>query len=498
MNDYPPADPGTPAPASTWVPVTAIILAEGKWNTYPGNSFVRVLFTFDPRYRDDLVFLDRTRAHVIDLQGRSPVSSDERRLADILVRDHVPHQFPRWELPAALTGGFGIYLAEMLLPHRLLTPNFSPWDQYQRFVPCRAELCAGGRLELLPYRRADVERRVVQWLRCLQPRAVEVTAALVQANEALYRPGPDDLPCMVLITFEDLPNQDRYLRRLAEHMYALKGLDLDDPDERYVSSLITDERAKQYRRRSLPPSFTGGPVVYAADLRIHRPFLRHGYLVGKLLPCLAEPGDQGCIEMLPPGGLQELDTRREDLAEVVVVENGEEPAAPVPRGAPRPLPPPRGLDQDEDRPGRRPRGVPARGSPLPWIIGGAVAGLVALGVLAAVFIIILTTSRPIVLSNPRTERGLGMQVTFHVDYRFDSNTGPVPGVNYILVIRPRHGGMRREFRLMPWQLQRQGSLAQMVLIVFGEGGPFEGFMESESFHGRGRSRAQVSNTVMFP
>jgi hypothetical protein len=491
MNDHPPA---------AWVPVTAVILAEGRWKTYPGHSFARVLFTFDPRHRHDLVFLDRVCARLARLRGRAPADEDERDMADILARDHVPHRFPRWELPPTLGGGAAVYLAEMLLPFRLLPHDFDALGQLDRFLPCRAEMCAGGRLELLPYRRADVERRALQWLRCLRPRGVQVTGALVQANEALLRPGPRDLPCMVLITFEDFPDQERYLRRLAERVYALKGLDLDDPDARYVSNLVTDERAMKYRRRPLPPSFTGGRVVYAADLIIHRPFLRRGYLVERLLPCLAEPGDEGFLDLLPSGGLAELDAEPDDVPVVDVVQPGAGPVVLPPRTDPRPVPAPRRPRSEEDWP-RRNRGAPAdappRGSTAAWVIGGVAGGLLLLGVVAAILVVALVGRRPVVLSNARTERGLGMQVTFRVDYRFE-DAGPQPGVRYFWVMQPMHGGMRREFPLTLWQMQRQGTLAQTVLQVFGEGGPYEAYLESETPQGGRTSRTRVSNTVTFP
>ena len=124
-----------------------------------------------------------------------------------------------------------------------------------------------------------------------------VLAVLVQANQGLFRTGMLDLPCLVLFTFEPLDYAT--LNTLAERMGALKNTDQTDPDLQAVAAMVTQEAAVRYRRRPLPVSFTGGPTVYAADLFVVRRCLELGYLTHRLLPCFAEPGESGGLELMP-------------------------------------------------------------------------------------------------------------------------------------------------------------------------------------------------------
>lgn len=126
-----------------------------------------------------------------------------------------------------------------------------------------------------------------------------VWAALVQANSMLFQPGNIDLPCLVLFSFEPAGGHLDYMQRLAAGVFDLKETRQNDPDLRYVANLVTNERAYKYRRRILPISFTGGPIVYCADLIVVRSCLPTGYLTARILPCIAQPGEKGAIELLP-------------------------------------------------------------------------------------------------------------------------------------------------------------------------------------------------------
>lgn len=139
---------------------------------------------------------------------------------------------------------------------------------------------------------ADPRERLAQ-------NGVPISAVLVQANGNLFRPGSIDLPCLVLFSFEPAAAHLGYMRQLAQGVFALKETEQTDPDLRYVANLVTDERAFKYRRRKLPVSFTGGPTVYCADLWINRSYLPSGYLDQAVLPCMAEPGADGALELLP-------------------------------------------------------------------------------------------------------------------------------------------------------------------------------------------------------
>lgn len=134
---------------------------------------------------------------------------------------------------------------------------------------------------------------------------VPVEAYLVQANSALFQPGSMSLPCLVLFSFEDsIGHNEDYLTELADRTFALKETRQSDPDLARVAAFTTNERAYLDRRRLYPLSFTGGHRVYCADLWIDRVFLPKGYLTGRMLMCIAEPGSEGAIELLPPTAAQ--------------------------------------------------------------------------------------------------------------------------------------------------------------------------------------------------
>lgn len=165
-------------------------------------------------------------------------------------------------------------------------------------LPVGLVLALRGILALSRTRRAA---RQYDRLRGIALQGVPVTAYLVQANEALFRTGAESpLPALVLFSFEPDVDSDRdYMRTLARTVYRLKNSVQPDPDGRYVAHLTTDERPVTDRRRLLPLSFTDGSVIYCADIWLRRSDLRGGCLASNQLSCLAEPGENGGIELVP-------------------------------------------------------------------------------------------------------------------------------------------------------------------------------------------------------
>ncbi len=133
----------------------------------------------------------------------------------------------------------------------------------------------------------------------LGQKGVPVWGVLIQANQLLFEPGERNHPCLVLFSFEPAGGHIDYLQRLAGSIFELKETQQTDPDLRVVANYVTDERSVYFRRRKLPISFTGGPTVYCADLTIVRSCLPKGFLTERVLPCLAEPGEQGALALLP-------------------------------------------------------------------------------------------------------------------------------------------------------------------------------------------------------
>src|SRR5439155_8757202 len=95
-----------------------------------------------------------------------------------------------------------------------------------------------------------------------------------------------------------------HLEELASRLVELKTRSSRHAGEKAARDAIlsNEDMAVPYRRVRLPANLTDGRVVYAADLWIRRRYLPGGFLSDeRRLPCIAEPGDEGAIEMLPCG-----------------------------------------------------------------------------------------------------------------------------------------------------------------------------------------------------
>ncbi len=149
-------------------------------------------------------------------------------------------------------------------------------------------------------RSLDAQKKHEQTRRVVQ-NGVPVIAHLVQANQALFAPGPyPALPCLVLFSFQpEVAEDDEYMAFLAHKLFGYKNTDPSDETAQALAELTTNERAVLYRRRKLPYSFTDGSTVYCADLWIKRAYIPNGHLQDNRLMCLAEPGEAGGLELVP-------------------------------------------------------------------------------------------------------------------------------------------------------------------------------------------------------
>lgn len=129
-----------------------------------------------------------------------------------------------------------------------------------------------------------------------------VTAYVVHCPTDLLRPGKEhSLPCRVVFSFQSEVGEDtRYMRYIATHVAELKDkLPRGDMDKQYIAALASEAQTRRNRRYLLPLSFTDGSAIYLADLLVSRAHLPGGYLHTDALPCLAEPGPTGGLEMMP-------------------------------------------------------------------------------------------------------------------------------------------------------------------------------------------------------
>jgi hypothetical protein len=129
------------------------------------------------------------------------------------------------------------------------------------------------------------ESRRIAHTRGVIARGVPVMAYVVDAHDDLSRPQKAVRPALALICFEpEVAGDDGYMRYLARR-HAERIDELEGP--------VTD------RRQRLPDTETDGYPVYCVDLLVEPGYLSAGRLTPDPLPCLAEPGEAGGIELIP-------------------------------------------------------------------------------------------------------------------------------------------------------------------------------------------------------
>jgi hypothetical protein len=467
----PPADQPESPDRRTWLPVTGVILRFGLDDTRP-HGVGRLAFTLDPGLRDDVCFLYQLRGRILRLDRTDPVDEDEERVQRLSQARPGAAEGRRRELPRRFTGGARVFVTDTCFRLTYLPdggPDLHPWRD-NVLLPCWASPEPGVGFEVLPYTAEHRRRRQEQFLQRLAGRAVSTTAALVQANPLLFQRGEETLPALVLVTFEEgLANRERLLLRLAREAYDLKEYRPRNADERLVADIIlaNEQGAAYHHREPLPRGFTGGPVVYAADLWLFRPYLLHGRLDEgeKLLPVLAEPGPRGGIELLPPAARAALE------AAVPVAELAEPDAGALEAVV---------LDEAPRAAALRRRG---RGL-WPWLAGGlALLLLAVLGMLAAVMLLWPGAENLVVLSNVQVRGPFLGKATYQVDYRFTAN--PDPSARYFLVAESSVSGQRVESGIAP--APAQGTARVTVFQPVGMATRLQ-FHVEEDRPGKGRRR----------
>lgn len=133
--------------------------------------------------------------------------------------------------------------------------------------------------------RTVLQKRLAERVRQTVARGQRVNAFIVRAPDGLYRPGSIVRPCQVLISFQPEVSGDRkYMEYLCR---------------RWAGQIRDREGYRRNRRARLPRRLTDGSTVYCCDLYIHPALLASGYLTSSVLPCIAEEGAQGGIELVP-------------------------------------------------------------------------------------------------------------------------------------------------------------------------------------------------------
>lgn len=252
-----------------------------------GPVVVRFAYSPDPDHAEDLAAVHRTLHNC---------HADEPAIKQIRANQATRSGGFHWRVPGRLSGSVPVWLRDVAIPESdypsdLIddlhpTPFWLAFDSPRRVT-----------LDVLP--AATGTGRARQRIERARRRGgIAVRAALIQANDALFAPGTTDLPCLVLFGFDDRVT-DAELEETAGRVVALKGTTQKDRDLAFVAGLTTDERFLYYGRERLPRVLAGRRDLFVAHLYVHRPFLSDGYLDGRVLECVAEPGDRGMLELLP-------------------------------------------------------------------------------------------------------------------------------------------------------------------------------------------------------
>jgi hypothetical protein len=261
----------------------------------------RAVYCTSPARAHDFELLGRLLCRINDLQERG--ESNTSAEAAIIARIMYPFEpGRRIDVPAAFCGCDSVFLHDLTWQQEDAGPDFVAGDLNRSLRTLQLRL-TGPVVRPAPV--GDATRRARARLRTLRARgAVPVTAVRVQANHTLYEPGDNDAPGAVLFNLSPQADMQQMVA-LAERLFEARdgnldaGPDLDDA----VRMLRENVRHWMYRRRvRLPPHRVGGTEAYVADLWLHRPFLRDQHINrqrGRALPCLAEAGEFGGIELLP-------------------------------------------------------------------------------------------------------------------------------------------------------------------------------------------------------
>ena len=116
----------------------------------------------------------------------------------------------------------------------------------------------------------------------LRKNGVSLRAWIVQAHDALYSPGGDDRPSLLILS---LPGErqasDEKLAKLAEWMFKLRAATRPRGAEATVQKLCLDERFRPGFQTLLPREFTGGSEVHCVHMEIRRYYLSAGGVLKK-------------------------------------------------------------------------------------------------------------------------------------------------------------------------------------------------------------------------
>jgi hypothetical protein len=119
-------------------------------------------------------------------------------------------------------------------------------------------------------------------------RVGEITwGVLVQANMNLFKPGAQDHPAQTVYASGSGVDPELLLRA-ASRLYQLKNTTPNDPQDRALAALISDEMERNFAT-TLPASFCPGQTLLTSSFMVMRAHLPGRTLRGNVFPLLAHP-----------------------------------------------------------------------------------------------------------------------------------------------------------------------------------------------------------------
>ena len=113
-----------------------------------------------------------------------------------------------------------------------------------------------------------------------------VWAALIQANELLFKRGRFDSPAMVLFApDESMDAHPAWLATVATDLYRLKDATADHPEEHNYGAMLADEMERALGW-TVPASITGGKLLKSTSILVCRRHLPRGVLSENIFPLL--------------------------------------------------------------------------------------------------------------------------------------------------------------------------------------------------------------------
>jgi len=144
--------------------------------------------------------------------------------------------------------------------------------------------------------RGRRRRELIAWAKGARPL---MTYGLMVNSQLRSRPGTI-APGLVIGSFDPEANVTaEFMVDLAERIFDLSLADPTTPEEQAAHALMSDEVYVPGRRRLLPMALTQGREVYAFDLIIVGDYQPNGIVEAPMIPCLADPGPEGEIRMIP-------------------------------------------------------------------------------------------------------------------------------------------------------------------------------------------------------